>query len=71
METSKVKTFVSWSGGKDAALSYYRAMKNFHVTHFLNMVAEDGRISRSHGIRTDGGCRLFCLCGGRRTGKTL
>ena len=48
----KLKAFVSWSGGKDAALSYYRAMKNFHVTHLLNMVAEDGEISRSHGIRT-------------------
>jgi len=53
MEKSKVKTFVSWSGGKDAALSYYRVMGDFHVTHLLNMVAEDGRISRSHGIRTD------------------
>ncbi len=53
MERGKVKAFVSWSGGKDAALSYYRVMKNFHVTHLLNMVAEDGRISRSHGIRTD------------------
>ena len=49
----KLNAFVSWSGGKDAALSYYRAMKNFHVTHLLNMVAEDGRISRSHGIKTD------------------
>jgi len=49
----KSNAFVSWSGGKDAALSYYRAMKDFHVTYLLNMVAEDGRISRSHGIRTD------------------
>ena len=49
----KLKAFVSWSGGKDAALSYYRAMKNFHVTHLLNMIAEDGQISRSHGIRTN------------------
>lgn len=53
MERGKVNAFVSWSGGKDAALSYYRAMGDFHVTHLLNMVAEDGRISRSHGIRTD------------------
>ncbi len=52
MERGKVKAFVSWSGGKDAALSYYRAMKNFHVTHLLNIVGEDGQISRSHGIRT-------------------
>ncbi|MBW1745256.1 MAG: diphthine--ammonia ligase [Deltaproteobacteria bacterium] len=53
MEKSKVKTFVSWSGGKDAALSYYRVMGDFYVTHLLNMVAENGEISRSHGIRTD------------------
>ncbi len=53
MERGKVKAFVSWSGGKDAALSYYRAMGDFQVTNLLNMVAEDGRISRSHGIRTD------------------
>lgn len=52
MERDKVKAFVSWSGGKDGALSYYRAMKDFHVTHLLNMVAENGEISRSHGIRT-------------------
>jgi len=53
MERGKVKAFVSWSGGKDAALSYYRAMGDFQITHLLNIVAEDGRISRSHGIRTD------------------
>ncbi len=52
-ENKKLNAFISWSGGKDAALSYYRAMKDFHVTHLLNMVAEDGIISRSHGIRTD------------------
>jgi len=52
-KVKKIKAFVSWSGGKDAALSYYRAMKDFHITHLLNMVAEDGLISRSHGIRTD------------------
>ena len=49
----KIKAFVSWSGGKDAALSYYRVMEKFHVTHLLNMIAEDGKVSRSHGIRTD------------------
>lgn len=48
----KLKAFVSWSGGKDAALSYHRVMEKFHVTHLLNMVAEDGKVSRSHGIRT-------------------
>ena len=48
----KLKAFVSWSGGKDGALSYYRAMKNFQITHLLNMTTEDGEVSRSHGIRT-------------------
>ena len=48
----KLKAFVSWSGGKDGALSYYRAMKSFQITHLLNMIAEDGEVSRSHGIRT-------------------
>ena len=52
-ENKKLKAFISWSGGKDAALSYYRLIKDFHVTHLLSMVAEDGLISRSHGIRTD------------------
>jgi len=51
-KVKKLKAFISWSGGKDAALSYYRAMKDFQVTFLLNMVAEDGQISRSHGIRT-------------------
>ncbi|MBN2516365.1 MAG: diphthine--ammonia ligase [Deltaproteobacteria bacterium] len=51
-ENKKLKAFVSWSGGKDAALSYYRAMKQFEVTHLLNMTAEDGKRSRSHGVRT-------------------
>jgi len=52
-KVKKIKAFVSWSGGKDAALSYYRAMGDFQVTHLLNMIAENGQISRSHGIRTD------------------
>lgn len=50
---AKPHTFVSWSGGKDAALSCYRAIKDFRVTCLLNMVDENGRFSRSHGIRTD------------------
>jgi diphthine-ammonia ligase len=52
-ENKKLKAFVSWSGGKDAALSYFRAMKKFEVTYLLNMTAEDGKRSRSHGVRTD------------------
>lgn len=51
--TDKLKAFVSWSGGKDAALSCFRAMKDYRITHLLNMAAEDGTVSRSHGIRAD------------------
>ena len=51
--TDKIHAFVSWSGGKDAALSYYRARGDFQVRYLLNMVAEDGCFSRSHGMRTE------------------
>jgi uncharacterized protein (TIGR00290 family) len=53
MEREKLKAFVSWSGGKDAALSCHRAMKEYEVTCLLNMVSEDGVTSRAHGVRTD------------------
>jgi diphthine-ammonia ligase len=53
MELDKIKAFVSWSGGKDAALSFLRVKKDVQITHLLNMVGEDGQVSRSHGIRTD------------------
>ena len=51
--SDKLRAFVSWSGGKDAAVSYYRVSQEYQVTHLVNMVAENGRVSRSHGIRTD------------------
>ena len=53
MEKQKLRAFVSWSGGKDAALSCYRAMKHYEVSCLLNMVAEDGLTSRAHGVRTE------------------
>ncbi len=43
--------FVSWSGGKDGCLALYRAINSgLDVRCLLNMVTEDGRRSRSHGI---------------------
>ncbi len=47
-----MKAFVSWSGGKETALSLYKAVQNqdVEITHLLNMVSEDGKHSRSHGI---------------------
>lgn len=50
-----MKTFVSWSGGKDAALSYYKAVKeyNLDVRYAINMISEDGLKSRTHGIKSE------------------
>jgi len=47
-----MKAFISWSGGKEASLSFYRAMQNkgIEVSCLLNMIAEDGEHSRTHGI---------------------
>jgi diphthine-ammonia ligase len=45
------KAFVSWSGGKDSCLAYYRALNNgMDIRLLLNMVSEDGERSRSHGL---------------------
>jgi diphthine-ammonia ligase len=45
------RVFVSWSGGKDGCLALYRAVNSgLDVRCLLNMVSEDGRRSRSHGI---------------------
>ncbi len=47
-----MKTFISWSGGKDTALACYRMMKNENkeIAHLLNMISENGTHSRSHGL---------------------
>lgn len=47
-----MKAFVSWSGGKESVFSLYKARQNpdINVVSLLNMVSEDGRHSRSHGI---------------------
>lgn len=54
MSNKSKKVFVSWSGGKDAMLSFYRINKNkeYDIVRLLNMCAEDGLRSRSHGIKT-------------------
>lgn len=46
------KAFISWSGGKETSLACYRAMqnKNLKVEYLVNMVSEDGKRSRSHGL---------------------
>ena len=52
---NKMKAFVSWSGGKETSLSCYKVMQNqdVKVAYLLNMISEDGKYSRSHGIGSD------------------
>jgi len=46
------KAFVSWSGGKDSCLALDHARRaGYDVAVLLNMLAEDGKYSRSHGLR--------------------
>jgi len=46
-----MKTFVSWSGGKESNFALYQAAKEgFRISHLLNMVTEEGERSRSHGL---------------------
>jgi len=50
---SRMKAFISWSGGKDGVLAYYRTAQQYPevcISYLLNMTSEDGRHSRSHGI---------------------
>jgi len=49
-----VKAFASWSGGKDSCLALYKALKSgVEVKMLLNTITEDGRYSRSHGVRAE------------------
>ena len=47
-----MKAFCCWSGGKESALSYYRSKKEkkIEVSCLLNMISENGKHSRTHGI---------------------
>ncbi|MCG2711153.1 MAG: diphthine--ammonia ligase [Candidatus Omnitrophica bacterium] len=45
-----MKAFVSWSSGKESCMSLFRIQKAFDVKYLFNMVSEDGRHSRSHGV---------------------
>lgn len=48
------KAFVSWSGGKDSCLAFYRSLHNgLDIRFLLNMATEDGLRSRSHGLSED------------------
>ena len=45
------QVFISWSGGKDSCLAGYLATINgWEIRYLLNMINEDGKRSRSHGL---------------------
>jgi diphthine-ammonia ligase len=47
-----VKAFISWSGGKDTSLAFYKVRQNqdVQISCLLNMVSPDGQRSRTHGV---------------------
>ena len=49
----KPKAAVSWSGGKDSYLALHRAAASFDIQVLITMFTEDGRRSRSHGLRPE------------------
>lgn len=49
-----IKAFCCWSGGKESAMSFYKAKNaGMHISHLVNMVSADGQHSRTHGIGSD------------------
>lgn len=49
-----MRAFCCWSGGKESALSLYKAkQEGMDVSYLLNMVSEDGKHCRSHGVSSD------------------
>jgi uncharacterized protein (TIGR00290 family) len=50
-----MKAFISWSGGKDASLALHKAKQEnkIEIAYLLNMVSDDGKNSRTHGISSD------------------
>lgn len=49
-----MKVFASWSGGKESALATYKAiLQGYQVSYLVNFLSEDGKRSRSHGIKAE------------------
>lgn len=54
MMIKNTQAFCCWSGGKESALSFYKAQKlGIDISCLVNMLSEDGKHSRSHGICSD------------------
>ena len=48
------QVFTSWSGGKDSCLACYKAAEEgLKVRYLVNMISEDGKRSRSHGLSAE------------------
>lgn len=48
-----MKAILSWSGGKDSCYASMKAIQNgYQPTVLLNMMNENGKVSRSHGLTT-------------------
>ncbi len=47
------KAAMSWSGGKDSCLAFHRTRQQFDMGALITMFTEDGRRSRSHGLRPE------------------
>ena len=48
------QVFTSWSGGKDGCFACYRAAEGgLKVRYLLNMISEEGKRSRSHGLSVE------------------
>ncbi len=44
-------SFCSWSGGKDSALAFYKAIKKgYNIKYLLTMMSDDSGKSKSHGL---------------------
>ena len=50
---SRPRAAISWSGGKDCCLALMRAADTYDIVAMVTMFGEDGRRSRSHGLRPD------------------
>lgn len=45
------EVFVSWSGGKDSCLSYYKALESgLNVRYLVNIINDDGLFECTHGL---------------------
>ena len=54
MNTTSKKTLCSWSGGKDSCFALMQAIEQgYSPAVLLNVLNEEGKISRSHGIPAD------------------